>query len=70
MGLSKGEMILIIICSAAVSVVIGFAIFRLFVHEQEEDAFQMSEEQLEYIRSVKDRNMQELMMEARSGKRI
>ncbi len=69
MGLSKGEMILIIICSAAASVVLGFAMFRLFFHEQEDNAFQMSDEQLAYTRSVKDRNIQGLMMEAGSGRR-
>ena len=63
-------MILIIICSAAVSVMIGYAMWRLSFFEHPQNPFQMSDEQLAYIRSVRDRNIQNLMMEAGISRRI
>ena len=69
MGLSYNEYVLIIIIGAAVSVVIGFAMFRLYFSQRDESPFQMSNEQMAYIRSVKERNMEAMMMEAGSGRR-
>ncbi len=69
MVLSQNEMILVIICCAAVSVVLGFAMYRLFFHQEQQDPFQMSDNQVAYTRSVKDRNMQVLMGEAGVGRR-
>ena len=69
--IGKTEMILIIICSAAASVVMGYSMFRLwFFRHDEKNPFQMSNEQVAYVRSVKDRNVQAMMMEVGMERRM
>jgi len=71
MGLSYSATVVIIIVGAAASAVIGFAIWRLCFFNPRDDpdlVFQMSDEQKGYIRDVRDRNRQALMME--TGTRI
>jgi hypothetical protein len=68
MGLSKEAMVLIVICSAAVSVLLGFAVSKLCFTRQEKSPFQMSDQQVAYIRSVKDANMRHMMAEAGMGR--
>jgi hypothetical protein len=61
-NISQEEMILIVICAAAVSVVLAYAVYRLMFSQPEAaNAFHMSDEQLAYIRSVRDRNINEMM---------
>lgn len=64
MALGKEATILIVILSAAASVVLGFAMYRLCFRQQKTNPFQMSNEQTAYIQSVKARNFECLMMEA------
>jgi hypothetical protein len=71
MAISHEGMILIIICSAAASVVIGYSMYRLmFFKKSDSRPFQMSDEQVAYMRSVRDKNVQGLMMEVGMSKRV
>lgn len=64
MQIGKSAMILIIICSAAASVVIGFAMYKMCFRQEKRHPFQMSNEQAAYIRSVNAKNLERIMMEA------
>lgn len=71
MGLSYELQVFIIILGASVCVVLGFAVWRLRFHDPQHDAneaFDMSDEQKEYLHSVRDRNRRALIME--SGVRL
>jgi hypothetical protein len=59
-SLSYQEQILIIICAAAVAVVVGYAMFRLMFAQIEEPSFHVSDEQLAYMRNVRDRNISDI----------
>jgi len=66
MAISYSAAIAIIITGAAATVVVGYALWRLYFFQPHDDPHQMSDDQKHYLRGIREKYREGLMFQARS----